>query len=145
ADPGKQNFRDNRLYTGDLARVDEDGFLFIVGRSGDFVKPMGHRFSCREIEDALAGLSEVVEVAVQGVPDPELGEAVKAYLVTASGQELPLATLREACRGRVPEYAMPRHAVYLRQLPRNGAQKVMKSLLADCDPLPRALADLPQI
>src|SRR5207248_2599479 len=121
ADPGKQNFRNNRLHTGDVATVDDEGFIYIVGRSGDFVKPMGHRLSCREIEDALAALPEVVEVAVRGVPDPDLGEAVIAYLVTTCGQELPLGTLREACRGRLPEYAMPRYVAFLRELPRNGA------------------------
>jgi acyl-CoA synthetase (AMP-forming)/AMP-acid ligase II len=128
-DLNKQNFRDGRLYTGDLAQVDEDGFIFIVGRAGDFVKPMGHRISCREIEDVLAGMPEVVEVAVKGVPDPDYGEAVKAYLVTTTGEEIPLTKIREHCRGRLADYAVPRQLAFLPQLPRNGSQKPVKSLL----------------
>jgi long-chain acyl-CoA synthetase len=129
ADPGKRNFRGRRLYTGDLARVDEDGFIYIAGRSADFVKPMGHRIACREIEDVLAELPRVVEVAVRGVPDADNGEVVKAFIVTDDGRELDPQEVRRFCRARLPDYAIPRHLHYLDALPRNGSEKLLKVLL----------------
>ena len=76
-------FRDGKLYTGDMARVDADGFIFIVERARDFIKAMGNRVSPKEIEEVLSEMPEVVEAAVIGVPDEIWGEAIKAYLTTA--------------------------------------------------------------
>lgn len=128
-DPAKESFRDGKLYTGDLARVDDDGFIYVVGRTSDFIKPSGHRISAKEIEDLLAEIPDVIEVAVVGVPDPDLGEAVKAFLVTSSGREIAIQHIRDHCRGRLPIYAIPRQVAYLPSLPKNGAQKVLKHAL----------------
>jgi long-chain acyl-CoA synthetase len=128
-DPARQSFREGRLYTGDLGRVDEDGFIYLVGRTSDFIKPSGHRVSSKEIEDVLVELPDVVEAAVVGVPDPDLGEAVKAYLVIREGQELALKQIHDYCKGRLPLYAIPRTIVFLPSLPKNGAQKVLKRAL----------------
>lgn len=128
-DPAKNNFRNGRLYTGDLAEVDSEGFIYVVGRAGDFVKPQGYRISCREIEDVLAEIPEIAEVAVVGVSHAELGEVVRAYLVTTQGVELGTDHIRKFCRGRLADYAVPREFVYLTELPRNGSQKVVKRLL----------------
>ncbi len=128
-DPAKESFRDGKLYTGDLARVDDDGFIYVAGRTSDFIKPSGHRISSKEIEDLLAEIPDVVEVAVVGIPDPDLGEAVKAYLVTRDGREIALQQIRDHCRGRLPIYAIPRQIAYLPSLPKNGAQKVLKQAL----------------
>lgn len=136
-DTAKQSFRDGRLYTGDLGRVDEDGFIYLVGRSSDFIKPSGHRISSREIEDILVEMPEVVEAAVVGIPDPDLGEAVKAFIVTRSGEELTLNQLVDHCRGRLPLYAIPRAVAFLPTLPKNGAQKVLKQAL-QAGPAPSA-------
>ena len=73
-------FRNGRLFTGDMARVDRDGFIFIVERARDFIKAMGNRVSPKEIEEVLSQMPEVVEAAVIGVPDEIWGEAIKAYL-----------------------------------------------------------------
>jgi acyl-CoA synthetase (AMP-forming)/AMP-acid ligase II len=128
-DPAKQSFHDGALHTGDLAEVDEDGFIYVVGRSGDFAKPMGHRVSCREIEDVLAEMPEVVEVAIRGIPDAEFGEVVKAYLVTSSGNEITSYQIRQFCKGRLADYAIPRQFEFLPELPKSGAHKVIKTLL----------------
>lgn len=128
-DPAKESFRDGRLYTGDLARVDADGFIYLVGRISDFIKPSGHRISSKEIEDLLAEMPEIVEAAVVGVPDPDLGEAVKAYVVTRDGRELSVKQIHDHCRGRIPLYAIPRDVAFLPALPKNGAQKVLKRAL----------------
>ena len=78
-------FRDGKLYTGDMARVDEDGFLFILERSRDFIKAMGNRVSPKEVEEVIAELPQVVETAVIGVPHEIWGEAIHAFVVTARG------------------------------------------------------------
>ena len=74
-------FRNGALYTGDLARVDEEGFIYIVDRAKDFLKCRGEKVSCRQIEEVLLEFDELVEAAVIGIPDGVLGEAVKAFVV----------------------------------------------------------------
>lgn len=80
-DESARTFRDGRLHTGDLATVDEEGFIYIVDRAKDFLKCRGERVSCRFLEEQLLAFAEVVEVAVIGIPDDVLGEAVKAFVV----------------------------------------------------------------
>lgn len=125
-DPAKDSFRHGKLYTGDLGTVDSDGFIYLVGRTSDFIKPSGHRISCKEIEDVLAEMADIVEAAVVAVPDQDLGEAVKAYIVTRDGHEFATNQIRDHCRGRLPIYAIPRDIAFLPALPKNGAQKVLK-------------------
>ncbi len=129
-DPARQGFRDGKLYTGDLARVDEDGFIYLVGRTSDFIKPSGHRISSKEIEDVLAEMPEVVEAAVIGVPDPVFGEAAKAFIVTRDGAELPYQHIVDHCKRRLPLYAIPRQVAFVAELPKTGSQKVLKRALA---------------
>src|SRR5262249_58134746 len=129
-DPVRQGFRGGRLYTGDLARVDEDGFIYLVGRSSDFIKPSGHRISSKEIEDVLAELPEVVEVAVIGIPDPVFGEAAKAFIVTREGAEIPFQHIADHCKRRLPLYALPRQVAFVAELPKTRSQKVLKRALA---------------
>ncbi|HEY4760571.1 MAG TPA: AMP-binding protein, partial [Thermoguttaceae bacterium] len=81
-------FRHGKLYTGDMAKVDRDGYIFIVERARDFIKAMGNRVSPKEIEEVISEMPEVVEVAVIGVPDDIWGEAVKAYLTTSRPDQL---------------------------------------------------------
>lgn len=128
-DAAKQSFRDGALFTGDLARVDEDGFVYIAGRQSDFIKPSGHRVSAKEIEDVLAELPEVVEVAVVGIPDPLQGEAAKAYIALTDEAELTIKQITDYCRRRLPAYAIPREIVFLAELPKNASQKVLKHAL----------------
>ncbi len=128
-DVGKESFRDGRLFTGDQARVDTDSFIYLFGRTSDFIKPAGHRISSKEIEDVLAEMPEVVEVAVVGIPDADLGEAAKAFIVTRDGQELPMKVIADHCKGRLPLYAIPRAIAFLPELPKSGSQKVLKRAL----------------
>jgi acyl-CoA synthetase (AMP-forming)/AMP-acid ligase II len=122
-------FRDGRLYTGDLATVDGDGFLFVVDRSKDILKSGGNRVSCKEVEEALLEFDGLVEAAVVGIPDDLLGEAVKAYVVPReSGADL-LPGLREFCARRFPPHLIPKEIVMLAEMPKNGAGKVLKRLL----------------
>jgi acyl-CoA synthetase (AMP-forming)/AMP-acid ligase II len=127
---GKQSFREGRLYTGDRARIDDDGFIYLVGRSSDFLKVSGHRVSAKEIEDVLAEIADVVEVAVVGVHDHEFGEVARAYIVTRTGEDLPLDDVMYHCRRRLPAYAVPKEVVCVPMLPKNDAHKILKHALA---------------
>jgi long-chain acyl-CoA synthetase len=130
ADESAQKFRDGKLYTGDLATVDKDGFIWIVDRSADFLKCGGKRVSCREIEEVLAGFDRLLEAAVIGIPDEVLGEAPKAFVVPRSR---PVPNLEqqcfEFCQKHLPQQLRPKQVVIVDSLPKNEAGKVMKSML----------------
>jgi long-chain acyl-CoA synthetase len=123
-------FRNGVLHTGELATVDEDGFIYIVDRAQDFLKCGGTRISCRQIEDQLLECEEVLEAAVVGIPDEVLGEAVKAFVVprTPKGNSL-LETLHSFCRRTMPLNVVPKDIVILQALPKNSAGKVLKNNL----------------
>jgi acyl-coenzyme A synthetase/AMP-(fatty) acid ligase len=128
-DPAKQNFRGGKLYTGDLATVDKDGFIYVTGRLSDFIKPRGHRISCKEIEEVLVEMPEVAEVAVVGIPSLELGEAPKAYIVTKDGNDMKTEQILNHCKGKLPLYAIPHEIAFLSDLPKNAAHKTLKKQL----------------
>ena len=122
-------FRGGRLFTGDIARVDEDGFIFIVERERDMIKSGGNRVSAKEVEDVIAELPAVVEVAVVGAPHELLGEAIKAFVVLASGNELTPAQIEAHCRGRLAAHKVPEEVLILKNLPHNSSGKVLKPSL----------------
>jgi acyl-CoA synthetase (AMP-forming)/AMP-acid ligase II len=123
-------FRNGSLYTGDLARVDEDGFIYIVDRAKDFLKCRGEKVSCRHIEEVLLECGELVEAAVVGTPDDVLGEAVKAFVVPRnSGVDGAVERVKAFCKSRLPIHHVPKQIVLLRSLPKNGAGKVIKAAL----------------
>ena len=119
-------FRNGKLYTGDMARVDADGFLFLVERGRDFIKAMGNRVSPKEVEEVLAGLPQVVESAVIGVADELWGEAVKAFLVTTRPGCLTADEVRSHCLARLPNYKVPQYVEFLPRLPKTSHGKVDK-------------------
>jgi acyl-CoA synthetase (AMP-forming)/AMP-acid ligase II len=123
-------FRDGKLHTGDMARVDADGFLFLVERGRDFIKAMGNRVSPKEVEEVLAELPQVVEAAVLGVADEIWGEAVKAFLVTTTPGCLSAEQVRTHCLQRLPNYKIPQYVEFLAQLPKTSHGKVDKQRLA---------------
>jgi acyl-CoA synthetase (AMP-forming)/AMP-acid ligase II len=125
-----KSFRGGRLYTGDLARVDEDGFIYIVDRARDILKCGGKRVSCRQIEDQLLEFSDLVEAAVVGVPDEELGEAVKAFVVPRAPDCDHLADrLRLFCKRTMPPQLVPQEIVVQAALPKNASGKVLRACL----------------
>lgn len=128
-DPNKAPFRDGALHTGDLARVDSEGFIFIVGRNSEFLKLSGHRVSSKEIEDVLFELPDVLEAAVVGVQHPELGETARAYVVVAKGANVSSETVIKHCKRRLPPYAVPHDVQFLSELPKNASGKVLKNEL----------------
>jgi long-chain acyl-CoA synthetase len=123
-------FRAGKLYTGDLATVDEDGFIFVVDRAKDFLKCGGHRVSCRYLEDVLLKCDAVVEAAVVGAPDGVLGETVKAFVVPSEpGCHSVSRKVRDFCRSHLPRSLVPKEIVVSDTLPKNSSGKVLKEVL----------------
>ena len=119
-------FRDGRLFTGDLARVDAEGFIYIVDRERDMIKSGGHRVSPKEIEDVIAAHPEVVEVAVIGVPHDWLSEAIAAFVVAIREARVLPEELRDLCRRALPAYKVPEQVQFVADLPHNSSGKVLK-------------------
>jgi len=127
-------FRDGKLFTGDMARVDEDGYIFLVERARDFIKAMGNRVSPKEIEDVISQLPQVVEVAVVGVPHEIFGEAIRAFVACTTPGGLSVDDVQSQCRRQLPNYKVPQYVDFLPHLPKTGNQKVAKEELRKLPP-----------
>ena len=123
--------RNGRYFTGDLGMEDEEGFLFVTGRSKDIIKVKGFRVSPREIEERLLEVEGVSEAAVIGVPDDLLGEAPVAYVVSADGGGPTEDLLRRALQQRLASYKVPTGFVFLETLPQNASGKIDKQVLRE--------------
>lgn len=123
--------RDGWLHTGDLGYVDHDGFLFLVGRSSDFIKTGAHRVSPQEIEEAIMELPEVLECAVVSIPDDIMGEVIKACVVVKDATALEPLAVQAHCRQRLATYKVPRKIEFIGQLPRTASGKVQRFLLRE--------------
>jgi long-chain acyl-CoA synthetase len=123
-------FRHGKLYTGDLATVDQDGFVYIVDRSKDFLKCGGKRVSCRYLENILLAHPSLLEAAVIGEPDEVLGEAAVAFVV-ARDPKAPtnIDQLITYCKEQLPLQLVPKRFVVLQSLPKNSSGKVLKTVL----------------
>jgi long-chain acyl-CoA synthetase len=117
------------LYTGDLARVDEEGFIYIESRKSDIIKSGAHRISPKEIEEVMAAWPGVQEVAVTGCPDPILGEAIWAFVVPKENQILDHKAVIRHCRDNLASFKVPHELVELTELPKTTSGKVRKTLL----------------
>jgi long-chain acyl-CoA synthetase len=122
---------EGRLRTGDLGRVDEDGHLFLVGRSSEMIKSAGERIFPQEIEDVLHRFEGVQEVAVIGVPDEMLGERVVAYLIPKEGMSLDRGELKTHCLAAMPFVRVPKQFVVVSELPQTASGKVSRSKLKE--------------
>ena len=118
-----------RLRTGDLGRLDEDGHLFLVGRSSEMIKSAGERIFPQEIEDVLHRHPAVQEVAVIGLPDEILGERVVAYIIPHDGQQPTRAELKAHCLEAMPFVRVPKEFVLVSELPQTASGKVSRSKL----------------
>jgi long-chain acyl-CoA synthetase len=127
--------RDGWLYTGDLGYLDEDGYLFIVDRKKDVIKPGGFQVWPRDVEEVIAYHPAVFEVGVAGVPDDYQGEAVKAWVVLREGHQLSVEELREHCRKDLAAYKIPKHVEFTAVLPKSTIGKVLRRKLvaAHCE------------
>lgn len=124
-----QALRNGRLYTGDMARMDEDGHLYFVDRKSGMIKTGGENVFPKEVEDAIASHPAVMEVAVFGVPDVKWGETVKAVVALRQGAEATPEELIDHCRRQIASYKKPASIDFVDALPRNLTGKVVKAEL----------------
>jgi long-chain acyl-CoA synthetase len=113
-------------YTGDLFRMDEEGYLYFVGRKDDIIKSRGEKVAPKEVENVLYALPGLIEVAVIGVPDPIMGEAVKAFVV-ANGAELTEAEVLAHCRAHLEDFMVPKYVEFRDKLPKTSSGKIKKT------------------
>jgi acyl-CoA synthetase (AMP-forming)/AMP-acid ligase II len=123
--------RDGWLYTGDLARMDDEGFLFIVDRKKDMILSGGENIYPRELEEVLIRHPAVVDVCVVGVPEPEWGESVKAFIVRKEGVELDEETVVTYCKEHLASYKKPKYVEFISTIPRNPSGKALKRSLRE--------------
>lgn len=112
-------------YSGDLFRTDEDGCFYFVGRKDDIIKSRGRKVAPGEAEDVLCKIPGVVEAAVIGIPHPELGQAVKAFIV-APGAELVEAAVIAHCKKHLEEFMVPRTVEFVAELPKTPSGKLRR-------------------
>jgi acyl-CoA synthetase (AMP-forming)/AMP-acid ligase II len=124
-----EKFKDGELRTGDLATVDEDGYIYVVDRKDDFIKSWGYRISSQEIESGVLCLSDVVSAAAVGVQDIEAGEAIHVFITVRPGASLTPGQVLDHCRGRFAKYMVPSDIRIIPSLPLNSNGKVLKSEL----------------
>ncbi|MDE2357736.1 MAG: AMP-binding protein, partial [Alphaproteobacteria bacterium] len=139
-DATAETITDGWLHTGDVARMDEDGFLFIVDRKKDMVLRGGENVYCAEVEAALYRHPAVAEVCVFGVPDDRLGEEVGAAIVLRAGMAADGEGLRAHCGDLIAKHKIPRYLWLLdAPLPRNASGKFVKRALRESLPLETAV------
>ncbi len=125
-DATQESMRQGFFSVGDLARADQDGYIYLASRKTDMVISGGINIYPREIEDVLHSHPDVVEAAVIGVPDEEWGESLKAFVVKTPGSDLTAETLIQFCRSELADFKRPRAVEFIAELPRNPTGKVLK-------------------
>jgi long-chain acyl-CoA synthetase len=118
--------RDGWLYTGDIARMDKDGYFYIVDRKKELIKPGGYQVWPREVEEIIASHPKVLEVGVAGIPDAYRGETVKAWVVLKPGETLNEAEIRDWCRERLARYKVPTEVEFRQELPKTTVGKILR-------------------
>jgi acyl-CoA synthetase (AMP-forming)/AMP-acid ligase II len=127
----KETIRDGWIYTGDMARVEEGGYLTIVDRKRDMIISGGENIYPKEIENLICGYPGVLEVAVIGIPDDVWGESVCAIIVKKEGQEFEESDISKFCASKLSGYKKPKRIQFLDELPKNAAGKVTKNVLRE--------------
>ncbi len=114
------------LFTGDIARMDEDGYFYIVDRKKELIKPGGFQVWPREVEEAIMSNPKVLEVGVGGIPDPKSGETVKAWVVVKPGETLTEDEVKAFCKERLAPYKVPRYVEFRTELPKTTVGKILR-------------------
>lgn len=128
----KAEFRDDGFFiTGDLGKIDERGYIHIIGRGKDLVISGGYNVYPKEVEGEIDALPGVVECAVIGVPHPDFGEGVVAVVVKKNGSSLDERNILATLKSRLANYKLPKRIVFRDDLPRNAMGKVQKNILRD--------------
>jgi acetyl-CoA synthetase len=120
-----------RYFAGDGAKLDDDGYLWLLGRVDDVMNVSGHRISTTEVESALVSHPSVAEAAVVGANDPTTGQAIIAYVTLRGGMEVPESVLRDHVAKEIGAIAKPKAIYYTQELPKTRSGKIMRRLLRD--------------
>jgi amino acid adenylation domain-containing protein len=118
------------LYSGDIFRTDAEGWLYFVARKDDIIKSRGEKVSPREVENVLYGMPGILEAAVVGVPDPVLGEAVKAFVTLKAGTALTEREVIKYCASKLESFMAPKYVAFVDELPKTDTGKIKKTGLA---------------
>lgn len=127
----EKTLRGGWLHTGDLARKDEEGFLYIVDRKKDMIISGAENIYPREIEEVLYTHSKILEAAVIGVPDAVWGESVKAVVVLKPGEKMTAEEIIDLCKANLASYKKPRSVDFVAELPKTTSGKIAKTILRD--------------
>jgi long-chain acyl-CoA synthetase len=123
--------RDGWMHSGDVATVDDEGYIFIVDRKKDMIITGGENVYSTEVENALYRHPAVLEAAVIGIPDAHWGERVHAVVVLKEGEALEPSTLSDFCRQHIAGYKIPRSVELVEALPKTGSGKIQKSVIRE--------------
>ncbi|HEY3356574.1 MAG TPA: long-chain fatty acid--CoA ligase [Polyangia bacterium] len=127
----KSVLRDGWLYTGDIGKMDEDGYFFIVDRKKEMIITGGFNIYPREVEEVLYAHPKVLEAAVIGVPDERSGERVKAFVVLREGEIATADEIIAFCREQLAAYKVPKHVEFRKELPKSNIGKVLRRVLKE--------------
>jgi acyl-CoA synthetase (AMP-forming)/AMP-acid ligase II len=127
----REALRGGWLHTGDLARLDEEGFVYIVDREKDMIVSGGENIYPREIEEILYSHPKIEDAAIVGTPDPLWGESVRAIIVLKRGETMTEEEVIEYCKGHLASYKKPKSVAFVESLPRNPSGKVLKTVLRE--------------
>ncbi len=127
----KKSIRDGWLYTGDMAVMDEEGYVTIVDRKKDMIVTGGENVYSTEVENVMYMHPAILECAVVGIPDKKWGEAVKGIVVLKSGQRATAQEIIQFCKDRIARYKAPKSIDFIDALPRTGSGKIHKKGLRD--------------
>jgi len=117
------------LYTGDLFKMDEEGYLYFVGRKDDLIKTRGERVSPKEVENTLHEIEGVAEASVVGIPDEILGSAIKAFIVPTNGSTLTEKDILKYCSENLESFAVPKYIAFIDSFPKTSSGKIDKKSL----------------
>jgi acyl-coenzyme A synthetase/AMP-(fatty) acid ligase len=118
------------LYTGDYCRLDDEGYLYFVGRMDDVIKSRGEKVAPKEVENVLFNIAGVKEAAVIGVQDEILGQAIKAFVVLEQGVMMTEKEIQRECQARLENFMVPKRVVFVAELPKTATGKITKTGLS---------------
>lgn len=132
------------LHTGDIGRMDEDGYFYVVDRKKDIIIASGYNVVPREVEEVLYTHEKVLEASVAGLPHPRRGETVKAYVVLKPEQNATKDEIVDFCKANLAPYKVPKLVEFRQELPKSQAGKVIRRLLIEEDLSKQPTEDVPQ-
>lgn len=122
----KQVLENGWLKTGDIGRMDDEGYFYLSGRNKELIKVGGLQVWPREVEEVIMQLPEIQEVAVAGIPDMARGETVKAWIVLKEGKTLDVGKIKAFCQNSLAYFKVPTEITYTKSIPKTPVGKVLK-------------------